>query len=94
MIASSDFTHYKPENVAHESDKRVIDAVCALDVYAFYRVVREVNSSACVVGPIGAMIVATKKIGATKGMLLKYATSGDVTGERSNVVGYGGIAVF
>ncbi|MCW3136590.1 MAG: MEMO1 family protein [Canidatus Methanoxibalbensis ujae] len=94
VIASSDFTHYKPENVAHESDKRVIDAVCALDVSAFYRVVREVNSSACGVGPIGAMIVATKKIGATKGMLLKYATSGDVTGERSNVVGYGGIAVF
>ncbi|MCW7074882.1 MAG: MEMO1 family protein [Candidatus Methanospirare jalkutatii] len=93
VIASSDFTHYEPDSIAREKDKRVIDAICELDVAKFYRAVREVNSTACGVGPVGAMLVAAKMLGATKGLLLKYATSGDITGERSSVVGYGGIAI-
>ncbi len=94
VIASSDFTHYEPDRIAREKDEYVIEAIKALDVAKFYNRVYERNSTACGIGPIVAMMHAAKKLGAKEGELIKYATSGDVTGDRSGVVGYGGITVF
>ncbi len=94
VVASSDFTHYEPDRVAREKDKYVIEAVTELDVPKFYKRVYERNVTACGVGPIAAMLHAAKKLGATTGELVKYATSGDATGDKSNVVGYGGVVIF
>lgn len=94
VIASSDFTHYEPDRIAREKDEYVIEAITELNVTKFYNRVYERNSSACGVGPIAVMMHAAKKLGAREGELIKYATSGDITGDRSSVVGYGGIIIF
>ncbi len=94
VIASSDFTHYEPDRIAREKDEYVIEAIKELDVAKFYNRVYERNSTACGIGPVAAMMHAAKKLGAKEGKLIKYATSGDITGDMSSVVGYGGITIF
>ena len=91
IIGSSDFTHYEPNDFAHEQDKLLIETILKLDLDRFYAVLNEKNISACGYGAIASTIVACKNLGATKGELLKYATSGDVTGDMDSVVGYGSI---
>jgi len=91
IIGSSDFTHYEPNEFAHDQDKALIEPILDLDVDQFYKVLYEKNVTACGYGAIASTMIACKKLGATKGELLKYATSGDVTGDTSSVVGYGSI---
>ncbi|MCA9812485.1 MAG: MEMO1 family protein [Nitrosarchaeum sp.] len=91
IIGSSDFTHYEPNDFAHEQDELLIETILKLDLDRFYAVLNEKNISACGYGAIASTIVACKNLGATKGELLKYATSGDVTGDMDSVVGYGSI---
>jgi AmmeMemoRadiSam system protein B len=91
LIASSDFTHYEPNNEAHRKDAELIKAILALDVNKFYAVLERLDVSACGYGAIASIMLAARNLGATKGELLKYATSGDVTGDASAVVGYSSI---
>ena len=91
LIASSDFTHYESNSEAHRKDSQLIKSILSLDVGAFYSALRQYNISACGYGAIAAIMVAAKSLGATKGELLRYATSGDVTGDKSSVVGYSSI---
>jgi AmmeMemoRadiSam system protein B len=93
IIASSDFSHYKPEKTAREDDAYFINSILALDIQGFYRRLYERAASVCGYGPISAMLTATKDIGARKATLLKYSTSGDNTSDFSAVVGYAGIIV-
>lgn len=93
IIASSDFTHYKPDKVARDNDAYYIDSILEFDVPSFYRKLNERNASVCGFGPIAAMLTASKERGAKKTTLLKYSTSGDITGDFSAVVGYAGIIV-
>ena len=88
IIGSSDLTHYEPAERAGEKDAALLEAVLELDVDAFYRVLREYEVSACGYGAVAAAMTACRQLGATGGELLKYATSGDVTGDGSSVVGY------
>ena len=91
IIGSSDFTHYEPNEFAHEQDLALIEPILEMDVDRFYDVLEKRKVSACGYGAIASTIIACKELGATKGELLKYATSGDVTGDTSSVVGYGSI---
>ena len=91
LLASSDFTHYEPNSEAHRKDGELIKTILALDINRFYAVLERMNISACGYGAIATMMVAAKNLGATRGELLKYATSGDVTGDISAVVGYSSI---
>src|SRR5215207_248238 len=91
LLASSDFTHYEPNSEAHRKDGELIKTILALDVNRFYTVLERLNVSACGYGAIATMMVAAKNLGATRGELLKYATSGDVTGDIRAVVGYSSI---
>jgi AmmeMemoRadiSam system protein B len=91
IVGSSDFTHYEPNEIAHKQDAALIEPILKLDVDRFYDVLQKRNVSACGYGAIAATMIACKEIGAEKGELLKYATSGDVTGDTSSVVGYGSI---
>lgn len=93
IIASSDFTHYQPADIARDVDQHLIEAILDMDVPEFYRRRAEMDISACGYGPIAAMVTATNALGAKKPSLLKYATSGDVTGDMSAVVGYAAIIV-
>ncbi len=91
IIGSSDFTHYESNEFAHEQDLALIDPILEMDVDRFYDVLHKRKVTSCGYGAIASTIVACKELGATKGELLKYATSGDVTGDTSSVVGYGSI---
>jgi AmmeMemoRadiSam system protein B len=93
IIASSDFSHYKPDKVAREDDAYFIDPILALDTTEFYRRLYERAASVCGYGPIAAMLSSSKNLGAKHATLLKYSTSGDTTGDISAVVGYAGIVV-
>ncbi len=93
VVASTDFTHYEPHEGACKKDLLAIDAILALDERKFQEAIRRHSITICGPGPVMAAIVAAKKLGATKAELLAYRTSGDVTGDKSSVVGYGAIAL-
>ncbi|MDD1677861.1 MAG: AmmeMemoRadiSam system protein B [Methanomicrobiales archaeon] len=94
IVASSDFSHYVPHEVARKQDLYAIGALDTLDVEEFYRRIEAEGVSACGFGPIASMVLACRERGARTGRLLTYRTSGEVTGEYDQVVGYGAIAVM
>jgi AmmeMemoRadiSam system protein B len=94
IVASSDFSHYIPEKTARDQDVYAIKALESLDTGEFYRRIASRDVSACGYGPIAAMVSACRSLGATEGRLLSYATSGEVTGDLDEVVGYAAIAVI
>ena len=91
LIGSSDFTHYEENGFAHRQDLALIDPILKLDVDGFYKILYERKVTACGFGAIASIMTACKELGATQGKLLKYATSGDVSGDKSSVVGYASI---
>ena len=93
LIASSDFTHYEPHPAAEEKDGSVIEAIVALDEEELYGRCERLNCTMCGYGPVASVIVAAKEMKAKKASLLKYATSGDTSGDFSRVVGYGSIVI-
>jgi len=93
IIASSDFTHYEPHSVATEKDNSMIEAIINLDEEELYKRRELLNCTMCGFGPVAVAIVAAKEMKAKGASLLKYATSGDTTGDFSRVVGYGSIVV-
>ncbi|RLF07809.1 MAG: AmmeMemoRadiSam system protein B [Thermoprotei archaeon] len=94
IIASSDFSHYVEANIAKEKDDIAISRIMNLDYKGLYDVVIEYDISMCGPGPVMALIVAAKRLGVTKGTLLRYASSGDITGDYSSVVAYASIAFY
>ena len=93
VIASSDMNHYESDPVTRIKDQKAIERMLALDPQGLYDVVTSEEISMCGFGPAVAMLTAAKHLGATSAELIKYATSGDVSGDRQMVVGYAGIAV-
>jgi AmmeMemoRadiSam system protein B len=93
IIASSDFTHYEPHSVAMEKDSLVIESIVALDEEELYKRCERLGCTMCGYGPVAAAIVAAKEMRGKKANLLKYATSGDTSGDFSRVVGYGSIVI-
>ena len=94
VIASSDMNHYESDSITRVKDRRAIDQILALDPRGLYDTVREGGISMCGYGPATTMLTAAHKMGASKAELIRYATSGDVSGDRDMVVGYAGIAVY
>lgn len=88
VIASSDFSHYEPYHIAYSKDAKAIETIKALDAKKFYDRVAKLDISICGYGPITTMMLFSKKVGAKSCEVIKYATSGDITGERGTVVGY------
>ncbi len=91
IVASSDFTHYEENSFAYSQDKALIEPILELNVERFYQVLIEKRVTACGYGAMASTMIACKNLGATKGELLRYTTSGDVSGDKSSVVGYGSI---
>ncbi len=91
VIASSDFSHYVPYEQAYDTDNYVIESIIKLDEEEFFDRVQERSASICGYGGIATTMIAAKELDSKKGKLLKYATSGDVTGNKVQVVGYGSI---
>jgi AmmeMemoRadiSam system protein B len=93
VIASSDMTHYEPDKQARTKDKLAIDQILAMDPAGLYEVVHTNNITMCGIIPTTVMLVASKLLGAQKAELVRYATSGDISGDYGSVVGYAGIIV-
>lgn len=93
IIASTDLTHYEPYATAAEKDRSMIEAITSLDEEKLYYRRALLNCTMCGYGPVAAAIVAAKEMKAQKATLLKYATSGDTSGDFSRVVGYACIAI-
>jgi AmmeMemoRadiSam system protein B len=94
IIASSDMNHYENDAVTRVKDRRAIDQLLALEPRGLYDVVRDGEISMCGYGPAVIMLTAAKRLGARHAELLRYATSGDISGDKNMVVGYAGIAIF
>jgi MEMO1 family protein len=88
IIASSDWTHYEPQEIAAPKDKLAIQAALEMNEKKFQEIIEEKAVTACGYGPVTAMIHAVRVLGTKKASLLSYQTSGDVTGDKSSVVGY------
>lgn len=93
IIASSDMTHYEPQEDAERKDKEAIQAILELNEDKLIDKILKLNISMCGYAPVIAMIAAAKALGAKSAKLVKYQTSGEVTQDKTSVVGYAGIIV-
>ena len=93
IIASSDMNHYESDAITRVKDHKAIERVLAMDARGLWEVVMNEDISMCGFGPTIVMLTAAKILGATSATLVKYATSGDVSGDYASVVGYAGIIV-
>jgi AmmeMemoRadiSam system protein B len=93
VIASSDMNHYENDSITRAKDRRAIDQILGLNPKGLHDVVRKGNISMCGYGPTVTTLTAALKLGASNAELIRYATSGDVSGDLDMVVGYAGIAI-
>ena len=93
ILASSDLNHYADQETTLRKDQMAIDQVVALNPKELWRVVDDEDISMCGFIPTTTMLIAAKKLGATRARLLKHATSGDINRDYSHVVGYAAISI-
>ena len=91
LLTTSDLNHYENEATTRVKDQKAIDQILALEVRGLYDTCRNEEISMCGLGPTVAMLTALQSLGATRPELARYATSGDVSGDYSSVVGYAGM---
>jgi AmmeMemoRadiSam system protein B len=94
MVASSDMNHYESDAITRVKDHKAIEKILAMDARGLWEVVMNEDISMCGFGPTVTMLTAAKLLGATSATLVKYATSGEVSGDFEAVVGYAGIIVL
>jgi len=92
IVASSDLSHYHPYKEAVSIDGKTLRAVQEWDYLSMSRNFDAQVWEACGGAPIIAAMMAAERLGAKEAQLLKYANSGDTSGEKSRVVGYGSVA--
>ena len=94
IVASSDLSHYHPYDEASRIDHNTVSAIGVWDYYDLSRNLQSRVWEACGGAPIVSAMIAAERLGANRAELLKYANSGDVTGDRSRVVGYSAFALY
>ncbi len=94
IVASSDFSHYIPHREAEVLDRLALQQIAAVDAAGLIEVVQRRKITMCGVLPVAVMLEAATATGVTTGTILHYHTSGDVTGDRQEVVGYGAAALY
>ncbi len=93
VVASTDMSHYVSREAAGRKDRLAIERILSLDAEGLFEVVQKNDISMCGFQPTAAAIVAAKEMGARKAELLRYATSGDATGNYDEVVAYAGLRI-
>jgi AmmeMemoRadiSam system protein B len=94
LVASSDLSHFYPQGVAQRLDKTMLDAVARFDPAAVIQAEMDGSGFACGRGAIVAVMIAARALGADAAQVIGYATSGDVTHDYQQVVGYGAAAFY
>lgn len=93
LVASSDMSHYVPDDVARQLDHRALEPLLARDPTGLYETVHREDITMCGVVPATVALAAANRLGASDAHLVAYATSGDVTHDRAAVVGYAGVCI-
>ncbi|MEW6054908.1 MAG: AmmeMemoRadiSam system protein B [Nitrospirota bacterium] len=93
LIASSDMSHYVTDTSARQKDRKAIDRMLSLDPEGLFETVARERISMCGYLPATATLFAAKALGARSARLVKYTTSGEVSGDYDQVVGYAGIVL-
>jgi AmmeMemoRadiSam system protein B len=91
LLTTSDLNHYEDDATTRVKDRKAIDQLLALDPRGLYDTCRNEKISMCGLGPAVAMLTALNALGVRRADLVKYATSADVSGDRTAVVGYAGM---
>lgn len=94
FLASSDFSHYLPQAEANRLDRLALAEISAINPQGLLKVVNDNNITMCGVAPVAAMLFAAVEHGVQQASCLHYHTSGDVTGDKSSVVGYGAAVLY
>ena len=93
VVASTDMTHYEPQEQASKKDALAIECIKALAPSDLYDTVIANRITMCGFIPTTVALVAALELGASRAELVKYATSGDITGDFRQVVGYAGFII-
>lgn len=93
VVASSDMTHYESQVSANRKDRIAINEILALNEDTLYSKVHSMHITMCGIYPAFIMLTCSKRRRAKKAELVRYETSGDITGNYDHVVGYAGIMV-
>jgi MEMO1 family protein len=93
LVASTDMNHYESDAVTRFKDRKAIEQILALNPRKLFETVRDEKISMCGYGATVAVLKAARELGATRAELIRYATSGEVNGDMSEVVGYAGIVI-
>lgn len=91
LLASTDFTHYEPDPVAREKDRKALEPILRLDLEGFLQAVARYRISICGAGAIALLLATAQALGLTEAELLSYRTSGEVAGHLDEVVGYAAV---
>jgi hypothetical protein len=94
IVASTDMSHYLSRRDAERKDALAIQKILALDPRGLFDIVGAEDISMCGYQPVTAALIAAVALGARKAELIKYATSGDITGDDRQVVGYAGLRIL
>ena len=94
LVASSDLSHFENAAIAEKMDQVVMDRVADLDPDGLMDALEREPHHACGGGPIVSVLHAARQLGATRAGVLRYADSGDVSGDQSSVVGYMAAAIW
>ncbi len=93
IAASSDMSHYVHDSTARSLDSMALQEIAGLNPEGLYNIVKKQHISMCGYLPVTVMLYAAKALGAKEATLVKYATSGDISGDYEQVVGYAGIII-
>jgi AmmeMemoRadiSam system protein B len=91
VVTSSDMNHYEDDEITRNKDGKAIERLLKLDAKGLYEVCRAAKISMCGLGPAVTMLTAMSVLGVEKAELVRYATSGDISGYKDEVVGYAGM---
>ncbi|MBW2107919.1 MAG: AmmeMemoRadiSam system protein B [Deltaproteobacteria bacterium] len=94
FVASTDMTHYESQETAKTKDQLAIDRILELDPRGLYNVVAKQDITMCGVMPTTILLTACKALGSNEVELVQYTTSGEVTGDYAQVVGYAGFIIY
>jgi len=93
IVASSDMNHYESDVITRAKDHRALERILTIDPRGLYDVITQQKITMCGLGPAVVMLTAARQLGAKSAEMVKYATSGDISGDREMVVGYAGVVV-
>ena len=91
LLTTSDLNHYEDDQTTCRKDQKAIEQLFAMDARGLFDVCRNEEISMCGLGPAVAMLTALRSLGTRRAELIRYATSADVSGDTSAVVGYAGM---